>query len=160
MADAIERNVWCIRGGNQDWLGHYLFLTEDVVALDEPCMPDLSQLRQTRAMYKAVYKPQNTHLNPVQVGTYVAHLFKFVNDVKWGDLVVYPATLEVEEKVYIGEVRSDYFYVNCCYRHRRRVDWHKEGFPKADFSSAAFGQARFAAVKKYAGEFTAKWESR
>lgn len=160
MADTNERGVWCIRGGNQDWLGHYLFLTEDVVALDEPCMPDLSQLRQTRAMYKAVYQPQNRHLTAQQVGTYVAHLFKFVNDIKRGDLVVYPSKVEEEEKVYIGEVRSDYFYVDCCYRHRRRVDWHKEGFPKVDFPAAAFGNSRFTPVNKHAGAFTAKWGSR
>lgn len=160
MADNKERNVWCVKGGNQDWLGHYLFLTENVVALDEPCMPDLSQLPQTREMYKAVYQPQNTHLNAQLVGQYVAHLFKYVNDVQRGDLVVYPSRLEEEDKVYIGEVQSDYFYVDCCYRHRRRVDWHKQGFPRADFSRAAIGQSRFAAIKKYAGEFTAKWESR
>lgn len=159
MADKKERGVWCVGGEASDLLGRDLFLTESVVALDEPFLPDLSQLLQTREMrnremskawgrfklsrreetktremYKAlyegirnVYAGNGTPTEKKLLGSKVGHLFRFVYEAKQGDLVVYPAK-EEEDIVYIGEIISDYFYVDCCYRHRRRVDWYT--FPK------------------------------
>lgn len=53
------------------------------------------------------------------MGIYVERLHTFVNKIERGDLMVYPD--QMGEKVYIGQDISDYFYVDCCYRYRRRV---------------------------------------
>ena len=154
-----EIQVWGIRGGTRPQLGRRLFLDEQVAAIDEDCMPDLSQLPQTREMYKALYQPLNPDINAIQVGIYVEHLHTFVNKIERGDLMVYPD--QMDEKVYIGQVISDYFYVDCCYRHRRRVKWLPEGFPKAYFTSNAFtNSARFFPIRKYADEFRTGWKFR
>lgn len=183
-----NRDVWCVRDEAQDLLGRNLYLTESVVALDEPCLPDLSQLLQTREMqnremftawnrldlngpqeaatrnmYKAVYEeikkmyqPKAPPMGKVPLGTEVGHLYRFAYEAKRGDLVVYPAS-EEEEKVYIGEIISDYFYVDCCYRHRRRVDWYE--FPKVPVGivpAKGFVRVNAMDVKKYKD----KWSSR
>ena len=72
-----ETQVWGIRGGTRPQLGRRLFLDEQVAAIDEDCMPDLSQLPQTREMYKALYQPLNPDINAIQVGIYVEHLHTF-----------------------------------------------------------------------------------
>ena len=149
MADKKDRRVWCVRGETQDWSGHDLFLTEKVVALDEPFLPDLSQippvremtkelprvpltdtqLRQTRKMYGNIYEavkemdnPKYSPMNKNQLGQHVGHLVRLANVAQQGDLVIYPAEHE-EEVVYIGEIFGDYFHVACCFQHRRRVNW-------------------------------------
>lgn len=120
-------------------------------------MPDLSQLPQTREFYKALYQPLNPDLNAIYVGMYVGHLHRFVNEIERGDLMVYPD--QIDEKVHIGQVAGDYFYVACCYRHRRRVKWLPEGLPKADFTSSAFtNAARFFPIIKHADEFKTRWK--
>lgn len=187
MAKKKEISVWCVQGATatQDSLGRDLFRTEGVVALDEPCLPDLSQLLQTRemrnrerstawsrsilnrrqktqtrdmykAMYEAIkkiYQPDYSQIGDDSLGSKIAHLFRFVYEAKQGDLVVYPGR-EEEEVVYIGEIISDYFYVDCCYRHRRRVDWHD--FPKVPVN---YGPEKgFKRMdKRYAPKFVNKW---
>ena len=152
-----ETKVWGIRGGTRPKLGRRLFLEEQVAAIDEDCMPDLSQLPQTREIYKALYQPLNPDLSPTQVGIYVGHLHTFVNDIERGDLMVYPD--QMDEKIHIGQVISEYFYVECCYQHRRRVKWLPEGLPKAGFTATAFtNSARFFPIVKHAEEFKARWK--
>lgn len=187
MAD--NRDVWCVRDEALDSLGRNLFLTERVVALDEPCLPDLSQLLQTREMHnrkmskawnrftltnrqeaqirdvyksvyveiKEMYQPNDPPMPANLLGVRVGHLFRFVYEAKKGDLVVYPA-VEKEERLYIGEIISDYFYVDCCYRHRRQVDWYE--FPKIPVP--AVPQNGFTQINQesFVQKFNNKWKSR
>ena len=154
-----DKKVWCVRGGTSDWSGHDLFLTEKVVALDEPFLPDLSQipparemlkewppiplngvqLSNTKKMYgkiygavKEIYSPKEPPLTKAQLSRRVGHLVRLAIDAKQGDLVIYPGDLmvhstesEKENKIYIGEIVSEYFYVACCFQHRRRVNWEE-----------------------------------
>lgn len=187
MAKKKEISVWCVQGATatQDSLGRDLFLTERVVALDEPCLPNLSPLLQTwemhergmstawnrltlnnrqkqqikdmyKVMYneiKKIYQPDEPPIDGAPLGSKIAHLFRFVYEAKQGDLVVYPGR-EEEEVVYIGEIISDYFYVDCCYRHRRQVDWYD--FPKVPVN---YGPEKgFKRMdKRYAPKFVNKW---
>lgn len=189
MADKKDRKVWCVRGGTEDWSGHDLFLTEKVVALDEPFLPDLSQipppremtkelpsvpltdtqLKQTRKMYGNIYEavkemdnPKYSPMNKNQLGQHVGHLVRLAKVAQQGDLVIYLAEHE-EEKVYIGEILGDYFYVACCYQHRRRVNWYE--FTKGklpDKFGPKFGPKKgFTAIndKDQAGKIIRKWKS-
>ncbi len=152
-----NRKVWCVRGETKDWSGHDLFRTEKVVALDNPFLPDLSQipparerskewpllplngvtLANTRRMYgkiyeavKKMYKPDDPPMGMAALGQKVGHLVRLANVAKQGDLVIYPDDLKPdkkreENKVCIGEIVSEYFYVACCFQHRRRVNWKR-----------------------------------
>lgn len=157
---ANNRKVWCVRGEKKDWSGHDLFLKEKVVALDNPFLPDLSQIpparemlsewpwlplppgqqARTRRMYreiyeavKKMYQPDDPPIDKVKLGLKVGHLVRLASVAKRGDLVIYPGDLnssveaeeEKKEKVYIGEIFSEYFYVACCFQHRRRVNWRE-----------------------------------
>lgn len=148
MAD--NRKVWCIRGKKEDWSGHDLFLKEKVVALDNPFLPDLSQIpparelkewaplpldgiqaRRTKKMYGEMYKAAKNVYQPDDpmdgdgLGLIVGHLVRLANVAKQGDLVIYPPNGKENNTVYIGKIVSEYFYVNCCFQHRRRVNWRE-----------------------------------
>lgn len=148
----VDRKVWCVRGGTKDWLGHDLFLANKVVALDEPFLPDLSQIPparemlnewpklplpniqqiRTRRMYgeiyeavKKMYHPGDPPMGKAALGLKVGHLLRLANVANQGDLVIYPPKGKENDTVYIGEIVSEYFYVDCCFQHRRRVNWRK-----------------------------------
>ena len=156
---ANNRKVWCVRGAKKDWSGHDLFRTEKVVALDNPFLPDLSQIpparemlkewpplplngiqqKHAREMYgkiyeavKRMYRPAEPPMDGIKLKLLVGHLVRFANVAKQGDLVIYPGDLKIlpvaaekKKKVYIGEIVSEYFYVACCFQHRRRVSWRE-----------------------------------
>lgn len=74
-------------------------------------------------IYKRVYGGNKIH-RAIQIG----QLFRFVNLMKIGDVVLMPKT--DEGKVYIGFIDSDYFYKKenigeCDYYLRRKVRWTK-----------------------------------
>ena len=155
MVNKGSPRVWCIRGGNNERVGGGLFRTEQVVALDEDCMPNLSQLGNSRAAYRAVYAPQNGHLNSQQIGKYVGDLFRFVHEIRQRDLVVYPSSID-DRLVYIGRVVSDYFYVAGVYTHRRKVKW-LDDFTRDEFIKGSLNtQSRFCRMRKYAPEMIDK----
>lgn len=182
MADKKDRRVWCVRGETQDWSGHDLFLTEKVVALDEPFLPDLSQIPPAREMkllpgvpltgvkvkkigkmygkiYEAV-KEVNANGPPMgkpALGLLVGHLVRLANVAQQGDLVIYWTEPEAK-KVYIGEIMGDYFYVSCCFQHRRRVNWYE--FTKGKLLDK-FGPGKgFTEIKDkdQAGKIIRKWK--
>lgn len=182
-----DKKVWCVRGGTKDWSGHDLFLTEKVVALDEPFLPDLSQipptremtkewpsvplakaqLRRNRKMYGRIYdavrqmdKPKDPSMNPNQLGQIVGHLVRLANVAEQDDLVIYPPDGKGNDTVYIGEIVSGYFYVACCFQHRRRVNWR--GFSKGNLLDN-FGPVKgFTEIKNQdqAGKIIRKWKRR
>ena len=187
MADKKDRRVWCVKGGTEDGSGHDLFLTEKVVALDEPFLPDLSQIPPARQMkqlpgvpltvaklkkigkmYGKIYEAvkdvdaNGPPMGKPALGLLVGHLVRLANVAQQGDLVIYLAEHE-EEKVYIGEILGDYFYVACCYQHRRRVNWYE--FTKGklpDKFGPKFGPKKgFTAIndKDQAGKIIRKWKS-
>ena len=185
MADKKDRKVWCVRGETEDWSGHDLFLTEKVVALDEPFLPDLSQipparemtkewppvplktaqLKETLEMYGKIHesvkewdnKPY-TPMTKSALSKHVGHLVRLASIAQQGDLVIYPPQPK-KEIVYIGEIKGDYFYVACCYQHRRRVNWYE--FTKGKLPDK-FGPGKgFTAIndKDQAGRIIRKWKS-
>lgn len=182
MADKKDRRVWCVQGGTEDGSGHDLFLTENVVALDEPFLPDLSQIPPARVMTKSPGVPlagvklkkigkmygkiyeavkevgaNGPPMGKPALGMHVGHLVRLANVAQQGDLVIYLAEHE-EEIVYIGEVFSDYFYVACRYQHRRRVNWYE--FSKGKLPQRFGLMKGFTEVKnkELARKITDKWK--
>jgi restriction system protein len=91
-------------------------------------------------------------------------LFRFVHEVKPGDIVVYPS--KQNRQVNIGRVEGDYQYapnVNTSYPNMRAVTW-VTSLPRTAFSQGALyeiGSAMsFFQVKNYADEFIAALEGK
>ena len=140
-----------------------LFLKKKCVALGWAKMGNLSSLKDRDAFKEAVAKayPES---KPGAIPNNAGQLFRFVHEMKSGDLVVYPSKLD--HQIHIGRVTGPYQYdssIEAGYPHLRSVEWLKT-FPRTHFSQGALyeiGSAMsFFQVKTYAEEFIAALEGK
>ncbi len=153
MSDMCLWGIHAGKSGDAD----QLFLKKQVVALGWNKIYDLSTLEQNRDAFKKAVVQAYPNKKPGAIPNNVGQLFRFVYEMKAGDLVIYPAKLE--RMVHIGEVTGSYIYDSSKepgYPHRRPVKWIKK-VPRSKFSQGALyeiGSAMsFFQVKNYAEEF-------
>lgn len=132
-----------------------LFLNKNVIALGWDKFGDLSKIEDTREAFKAHYIECYPDAKPGAVPTSSGMLFRFINEAKIGDYVVFPS--KVDRKINIGVIEDDYYFVEKeKYCQRRKVKWLKH-IPRTYFSQGALyeiGSAMsFFSVKNYADEF-------
>jgi len=156
--DYRRATLWGIHGGRTgDADG--IFLKSNQVALGWEAMGDLTELAADRDSFKARvaerYPDRKRGYFPVAAG----QLFRFVHEVKEGDLVVYPS--KRDRCVHVGEVTGPYQYSEKNadrYPHRRPVRWVKS-FPRTALTQGALyeiGSAMsFFMVKNYTDEYLA-----
>ena len=159
----IDPTLWGIHAG-QTGDAHSLFLNQNVVALGWNEMPDLTSLTSDREAYKARLREMYPTAKAGAIPVWAGQLFRFVNEVGIGDLVVYPS--KVDKRIHIGRIKGEYQYVPSPgddYAHRRPVGWLKD-FPRTAFIQGALyeiGSAlSFFQIKNYADEFLATLEGR
>jgi restriction system protein len=151
-----ERHVarlWVIRSGEGS-KAHDLFLGEGIIALADAAIGDLAKLNGSRDTFYDAYRkshPEDGNLSVAGIG---GKYFRFVHEVRIGDLAVYPALQN--KTVYIGVILSEYaFDMKSPFPHQRSVRW-KFIIPKSEFSQASqyeLGAARtFFEFKRNAGE--------
>ena len=106
------------------------------VLIGWPEAGDLTAL-STREISKAViqkaYPTAKSGAVPVWAGT----LYRFVNDIKLGDYIVFPS--KPDRMIHIGIITGHYQYQpndDPNYPNRRRVEWRAH-YPRTDFSQAA-----------------------
>ena len=123
-------NPWRTGGGDAGGI----FLKKNQVALGWEAMGDLGTLATTRDAFKEklieAYPDRKPGYYPMATG----QLFRFVHEIKAGDLIVYPS--KRDKRVYVGEVTGPYLHVekgSDSYPHRRAVKWLKE-FPRTKFT--------------------------
>jgi restriction system protein len=154
--------IWGIHAGKTGD-AHSLFTTKNVVAIGWTEMPDLSTIPANRDAFKAVVTKTYPNVKPGAIPNYAGQLFRFVHELKQGDLVVYPS--KADRIIHIGEVTGDYVYneSNPAYPHQRSVKWLKT-VPRSKFSQGALyevGSAMsFFQIKTYADEFRAVLEGK
>lgn len=150
--------MWGIHGG---WTGEAdsIFLKKNQAALAWEQMGDLAALNPTRDAYKECLLKKYPGKKPGYYPVATGQLFRFAQEMKKGDLIVYPS--RSDKRVHIGEVAGDYQYVDKSaesYPHRRIVKWIKD-FPRTKFSQGALYEIGSAMslfqVKNYAEEFLA-----
>jgi restriction system protein len=117
--------IWGIHAG-QTGDAASLFLSHNCVALGWHSMGDLSKLAPTRDAYKIavaqIYPSKKAGAIPNNAG----QLFRFVHEMKVGDLVVFPN--KMDRKIYLGEVIGEYEYnpkLESGYPNIRQVKWLK-----------------------------------
>jgi restriction system protein len=160
--DVSSQTIWGIHAGRTGD-AHNLFLSKSVVALGWVEMGDLSVLPASRDAFKVAVAKNYPHHKPGAIPNNAGQLFRFVHEMKQGDLVVYPS--KSDRQIHIGEVTGDYVYdpQSAAYPHLRSVNWLKI-VPRLKFSQGALyeiGAAMsFFQIKNYADEFLAVVEGK
>jgi len=158
-----EAVVWGIRGGRFGD-ADALFLQSDCVALGWHKTGDLAQLSPTREAFKdRVAVAYGGTIKAGAIPNIAGQMFRFVHELKTGDLVAYPSKLD--RQVHLGRVRSAYRYgaPEEAFPHRRAVQWLRE-VPRTSFSQGALcelgAQMSFFQIKTYAEEFRSAAEAK
>ena len=155
--------IWGIHAGKTGDAAS-LFLTKNCVALGWQAVGDLSKLGKTREAFKAAVGQAYPYIKPGAIPNNAGQLFRFVHEMKDGDLVVFPH--KHERKIHIGIVSSSYEYRQeplANYPNQRRVKWLKS-FDRKFFTQGALyevGSAlSFFQIKTYADEYRAALEGK
>ncbi len=150
--------VWGIHAG-RGGEAHSLFTKGCTLALGWSSVGDLSQIDASRDAFKVKVALVFPEAKSGAVTNYAGVLYRFVHEMKPGDVVVYPA--KAERKVYIGEVSGPYEYRpsgDGGFPNRRPVKWLKS-LPRSAFKQGALYEIGSALalfqVKNYAEEFLA-----
>jgi restriction system protein len=157
---AKERIFWGIHAGKTGD-AEALFEKQEVVALGWPDMGNLNELK-TRDDFKRRYEQIYTNAKPGAVPVNAGQLYRFVHELKSGDIAVFP--LKRTREIWLGEVKGEYQYAPALDPHYpdvRKVEWLKK-FPRTRFSQGALyeiGSAMsFFQIKNFAHEFAAALE--
>ena len=151
-----EIKVWGIHTYDDN-----LFLKENVIAIGWHEMGDLSLIEKDRDAFKAKYTEVYKDAKKGSIPTCAGMLYRFVNEAKIGDYVVFPS--KTNREVNIGQITGEYRYdaEEHDYVQKRNVMWLKH-FKRTVFSQGALyeiGAAQsFFLVKNYADEFLSALE--
>jgi len=147
--------MWVLRAG-KGGEAHDLFIAEQVIALADENMGSLRSLANTRTAFYQAFAFRNPHKEAVAIRGKGGKFFRFIHEVSVGDYVLYPSLREGRH-VYLGIVKSDYFYVPKLgpFSHRRRIRWISSVRKAAlsEFAQRELGGARtFFRFKSHVGE--------
>ena len=155
-----EINFWGIHAGRHGE-NEALFEKENIVALGWKKTGDLSNLK-TREKFKEKCRQAYPERKAGAIPIIAGQLYRFINEMKKGDIVVFPRRLIRE--IWIGKVVGEYQYKpRYDYPHLRKVKWLKK-YPRTKFSQGALyeiGSAMaFFQVRNYAEEFAVTIEEK
>ncbi|WP_325628915.1 restriction endonuclease [Bradyrhizobium sp.] len=140
-------------------------ISEGFVAIGWKAMGDLSALPPNREGFKKAVSSIYPSVKPGAVPVIAGTLFKFIHEIKKGDLVIYPS--KIDKMVNLGIVQGDYEFkpaaddLGC--PNRRAIKWTSH-LPRAAFSQTALHEIGSAvtlfSVKNNAEEFMAAFEGK
>ena len=164
MSTQIESStIWGIHAGKTGDADS-LFLNNGCVALGWHSMGDLSKLSPDRDAFKTKLAAAYPEKKPGAIPNNAGQLFRFVHELKQGDLIAYPS--KAARKIHVGRVEGCYEYLPSQepgYPHVRKVKWLKS-FNRTQFTQGALyeiGSAMsFFQIKNYADEFRAALEGK
>lgn len=163
MAVASETNIWGIHGGKTGD-ADTLFLKHSSIAMGWPKMGDLSRLPADREAFKAAVADAYPEKKPGAIPNNAGQLFRFMHEMKPGDLVVYPS--KRDRQIHLGRVEGDYRYQpkpEEAYPNHRAVKWLRS-LPRTHFTQGALYEVGSAMslfkVQTYAEEFRAAVEGK
>ena len=135
-----------------------------MIAIGWAKLGDLSNIEANRDAFKAKVVTTYPDSKPGAIPQLAGQPFRFVHEIKVGDLVVYPA--KQTRQVHIGRIVSNYEHVpapSAEYPNRRKVTWLKS-VPRTHFSQGALYEIGSALtlfqVRNYADEFRAALEGK
>jgi restriction system protein len=153
--------IWGIHAGRTGD-ADTLFLKGNCVAIGWDAMGDLSKLSADREAFKQRYKESYPNAKPGGIATVSGVPYRFLHEMKKGDLVAYPS--KQDKCIHIGRIEGDYRYEPTGekgYPHRRSVVWLKH-VPRLKFTQGALYEIGSALsmfqIKNYADDFRAVLE--
>lgn len=162
MKAEADCKIWGIHAGPHGE-AHPLFVQKNVIALGWAHLGDLSKLRADRDSFKAKLAADSKTKESAIPNT-AGQLFRFVHEMKPGDLVVYPAKLDRE--VHIGRIEGSYKFAPNAgehYPNQREVKWLRT-LPRTHFTQGALYEIGSALslfqVRNYADEFRTALEGK
>jgi len=151
-----EPTLWGIHAGRTGD-ADTLFLKKNRIAIGWAEMGDLSALAQNRDSFKNAVTKAYPAYSPARIPGSAGQLFRFVHEMKVGDLVAYPS--KIDRHVHIGRITGNYVYDKSPepgYPHTRTVQWLKSE-PRTRFSQGALYEIGSAmslfTIKNYSDEF-------
>jgi len=158
-----EKTMWGIHAGKTGD-ADTLFLKKKYIALGWTAMGNLSKIQPNRESFKEKVKENYPEKKRGAIPINAGQLFRFVHEMKVGDLIIYPS--KQSREIHIGEVIGNYKYspnIDSRYPHQRSVKWVMS-FPRTHFSQGALYEIGSAIslfqVKNYADDFLAALEGR
>jgi restriction system protein len=158
-----EPVLWGIHAGKTGDADN-LFLKKNCVAIGWPKMGDLSALKPDRDAFKSRVVEVYPEKKPGAIPNNAGQMFRFVHEIKPGDIVVYPS--KRDRQVHLGRVEGGYIYdskTEPSYPNRRAVKWLR-AVPRTQFSQGALYEIGSALslflVRNYADEFRAALEGK
>jgi restriction system protein len=132
------------------------------VAIGWSGLGNLKSINANREAFKAAVSAEYPDFKMGAVPIHAGTLFKFIHEIKAGDLIVYPS--KPDRMVNLGKVVGDYFFdasSDADYPNRRRVNWISS-IPRAEFSQSALHEIGSAVtlfqIKNNAEEFLSAFE--
>lgn len=158
-----DNALWGIHGGKTGDADSF-FLKKNRVALGWVKIGDLSAIPPDREAFKIAVANAHPDAKPGAIPTNAGQLFRFVYEMKVGDLIAYPS--KRDRQIHLGQVESNYKYdpkTEPGYPHVREVKWLRQ-VPRTHFSQGALyeiGSAMsFFLIKNFADEFRAALEGK
>lgn len=156
-----EVTIWGIHAGKTGD-GDSLFLKKHNIALGWSKVGDLSKIKADRDALKAKVIESYPDKKPGAIPIDAGQLFRFVYEMKEGDIVVYPS--KHERQIHIGQVIGGYRYdptLDAGYPNLRPVKWLRS-LSRTHFTQGALYEIGSAMslfqVKNYADEFRSALE--
>lgn len=160
---STDTNLWGIHGGKTGDADS-LFLKKNYVGLGWVKMGDLSAITPDRDAFKSAVATAYPDAKPGAIPNNAGQLFRFVHEMKIGDLIAYPS--KRDRQIHLGRVEGNYKYdasLEPSYPNLRPVKWLR-AVPRTHFSQGALyeiGSAMsFFLIKNYADEFRAALEGK
>jgi restriction system protein len=157
----MGETIWGIHGGRSGDAGT-LFLKSNVVAIGWAKLGDLSKLGSTRDAFKQAVAKAWPEKKAGAVPNNAGQLFRFVYEIKPGDIVVFPS--KWDRTIHVGRVEGPYRYDPGpmeAYPNLRSVKWLKH-VPRSSLSQGALYELGSALslfqVKNYGDEILALLE--
>ncbi|MGE9269251.1 MAG: restriction endonuclease [Verrucomicrobiales bacterium] len=158
-----NKPIWGIHAGKTGDAAS-LFLKRSCVALGWVEMGDLSKLASNRKAFKSAVAKTYPKIKPGAIPNNAGQLFRFLHEMKPGDLVVFPN--KSTRKLHLGKIVGDYLYLpdlDPSYPNIRKVEWLLE-LDRKTFSQGALYEIGSAIslfqVKNHADEFRAVLEGK
>lgn len=155
MASSVLWGIHAGRTGDAD----SLFLSQNCVAIGWDELGDLSKLAADRDSFRVKYAATYPNAKPGGLATVSGIPFRFLHEMRVGDLVAYPSKLD--KQIHIGRITGEYRYTPTTeptYPHRRAVEWVAH-VPRLKFSQGALYEIGSALslfqIRNYSDEYRA-----
>jgi len=155
--------IWGIHAGRKGEADS-LFLEHGRLAISWPGVGNLTMLSPDREAFKVAVAKSYPNAKPGAIPNYAGQLFRFLIEMKDGDLVVFPH--KQSRRIYAGRVIGGYEFLpglNSEFPNTRKVEWLKD-FSRTQFSQGALYEVGSALslfqIKNYADEFFAALEGK